>query len=127
MTPDDLENSQNALILADQYRAYGKTLAEEGDDQSEGRFYEPDTFLVFEEVFRHKPILGWLAWNDKLSRAGNQHNLHRLFGWLEPIYDADAVNEPLISKPGHVEILARIIDDPAALDAISSKGIEPED
>jgi AAA domain, putative AbiEii toxin, Type IV TA system len=113
----ELRRVLRALALANQYRA-----SDYGDQFSESQF------PIFREVARNVPVKEWLGCHETTYLAENLQNRELFFSWLsnEPIEEDDndddskyssnsRVREPAISRRDDINLLAKIISDPIAM------------
>ena len=116
VTKQDFNRSVRTLSLVDAYKA-----SDYGDQ------FKSDQYTLFREVLGKPAIRSWLGWNDKASVASQQDNLDRLFNWMSEVVDTEdgdadsgdvdlrSESGPVITTPGHVRELAKLIEDPAAV------------
>ena len=116
VTKQDFNRSVRTLSLVDAYKA-----SDYGDQ------FKSDQYTLFREVLGKPAIRSWLGWNDKASAASQQDNLDRLFNWMSEVVDTEdgdadsgdvdlrSESGPVITTPGHVRELAKLIEDPAAV------------
>ena len=94
-----------------------------------GDQFESSKFNLFREVLASTPIRDWLGWDNKQLAATKQSNLDRLFSWVskeagseEEDGDEDihfrSRSEPVMTTGGHLRELAKIIEDPVALNRL---------
>ena len=115
VTKYDFNRSIRTLALVDAYK---------GSDY--GDQFQPNQYTLFREVLGKPPVRKWLGWNDATSEAAERDNLHRLFSWMSSVAtgdeeeDAPAVEDtgPVVTTIGHVRELAKLIEDPKALERL---------
>lgn len=116
VTKQDFNRSIRALALVDAYRQ-----SDYGDQ------FQSDQYTLFREVLGRPPIREWLGWNNVTSEAAKLNNLDRLFNWMSRVgggeeddddVQTDADVGPVITTLGHVRELAKLIEDPKALDRL---------
>lgn len=110
----DFNRSVRALSLVDAYKK-----SDYGDQ------FKADQYSLFREVLGKPAIRSWLGWNDSTAIATEQNNLDRLFNWMSKVEDtedgdADDVDlrsesGPVITTPGHIRELEKVIKDPVAV------------
>lgn len=114
VTKQDFNRSIRALSLVNAYKK-----SDYGDQ------FKSDQYTLFRDILVRPAIRGWLGWNDETSVATKRNNLDRLFNWMSKVEDtedgdADDVDlrsesGPVITTPGHIRELAKLIEDPVAL------------
>ena len=116
VTKQDFNRSIRALALVDAYR-----------ESDYGDQFQSDQYTLFREVLGRPPIRRWLGWNNVTSGAADQDNLDRLFNWMSRVGGGEYNDEdvrtdadvgPVITTLGHVRELAKLIEDPKALDRL---------
>ena len=118
VTKQDFNRSIRTLALVDAYK-----------ESDFGDQFRPDQYSLFREVLGKPPIRRWLGWNNATSEAAEQDNLHRLFGWMSSVASDDEGDEddgtpagtdagPVVTTIGHVRELAKLIEDPKALERL---------
>ena len=122
----------NALGMSKQeFNLSGRTLAlvEAYKESDYGDQFRSGQFNLFREIIQSGPIREWLHWNQQTCEAGNTINLERLFRWMsreveqepsdnEEASDLQAAFEPVLTTVGHIRELAKIIDDPDAVERL---------
>ncbi|WP_281688252.1 AAA family ATPase [Pseudomonas citronellolis] len=114
----ELRRSLRALSLVAQYRA-----SDYGDQFNETRF------PIFRQAVRSQALKEWLGWSEDKASATNSTNRDLFFSLLsrEPAEDVDDDGEvglaerylePAINKRDDIDLLAKIISDPKALDQL---------
>ena len=114
ISKQDFNRSVRALSLVDAYK-----------ESDYGDQFKADQYTLFREVLGRPAIREWLDWNDETSVATQRNNLDRLFNWMSEVVDVkedDAGNGdlgsesgPVITTPGHIRELVKVIEDPVAL------------
>lgn len=114
VTRQDFNRSMRTLSLVDAYK-----------ESDYGDQFKADQYSLFREVLEKPAIRSWLGWNDGTSVATQQDNLDRLFNWMSEVADTedgdagsgdlDSESGPIITTPGHIRDLAKMIEDPVAL------------
>lgn len=129
MSPDDIckavgvsrrefNLSLRTLALCETYQA-----SDYGDQ------FKSEKYNLFREILKSPALREWLGWNEIRMDADKQSNLQRLFSWLsreeESLGEEDEELEgevitldPAIATGGQVRELAKLIDDPRALDIL---------
>ena len=114
VTKRDFNRSVQTLSLVDAYK-----------ESDYGDQFKSDQYTLFREVLGKLAIRKWLGWNS--SVAMKQDNLDRLFNWMSEVEDTEdgdadsgdvdirSESGPVITTPGHVRELAKLIEDPIAL------------
>ena len=117
VTKVDFNRSIRTLALVDAYKEsdYGDQL-------------HSDQYTLFREVLGKPPIRRWLGWDNTTSVAAAPDNLERLFGWMSSIDSGDEDDKgqkqmsadvgPVITTVGHIRELAKLIEDPKALERL---------
>ena len=82
VTKQDFNRSIRALALVDAYK-----------ESDYGDQFQSDQYSLFQEVLGKPPIRRWLGWDNTTSKAAEQDNLDRLFGWMSSIESGDEDNE----------------------------------
>ncbi|MGG5290450.1 AAA family ATPase [Pseudomonas shirazensis] len=114
----ELRRSLRALSLVAQYRA-----SDYGDQFNETRF------PIFRQSVRSQALKEWLGWNEETATATHPTNRDLFFSLLsrEPAEETDDDGEvglaekylePAINKRDDIDLLAKIISDPKALDQL---------
>ena len=114
VTRQDFNRSVRALSLVEAYK-----------ESDYGDQFKADQYTIFREVLSRPAIREWLGWDDMTSVATKRDNLDRLFNWMSEVVDVkggDAGNGdlgsesgPVITTPGHIRELVKVIKDPVAL------------
>ena len=114
---DDFNRSIRTLALVDAYK-----------ESDYGDQFQSDQYTLFREVLSRLPIRRWLGWDNRTSEAAEQDNLDRLFSWMSRVSTGDDDEEdnaqvgadagPVITTVGHVRELAKLIEDPEALNRL---------
>ena len=114
VSKQDFNRSMRALSLVDAYK-----------ESDYGEQFKSDQYSLFRDVLGKPAIRDWLGWDDRTSVATQRNNLDRLFNWMSEVVDtedgdADDVDlrsesSPVITTPGHIRELAKLIKDPVAL------------
>ena len=116
VTKQDFNRSVRTLSLVDAYK-----------ESDYGDQFKSDQYTLFREVLGKPAIRSWLGWNDSASEATQRDNLDRLFNWMSKVVDTEdgdadggdvdirSESGPVITTPGHVRELAKLIEDPAAV------------
>ena len=117
VTKQDLNRSIRTLALVDAYK-----------ESDYGDQFHSDQYTLFREVLGKPPIRRWLGWDNTISVATEPDNLDRLFNWMSSIDSGDKDDEgekqisvdagPVITTLGHVRELAKLIEDPKALERL---------
>ena len=116
VTKQDFNRSIRTLALVDAYRA-----SDYGDQ------FQADQYTIFREVLGKPRIRKWLGWDHATGKAGDLDNLDRLFNWMSNVASGDegeddvqvgADGGPVITTLGHVRELAKLIEDPKALERL---------
>ena len=116
VTKQEFNRSIRALALVDAYR-----------ESDYGDQFQSDQYTLFREVLSKPPIRRWLAWDSVTSDAADLDNLERLFNWMSRVGGGEEDDEdvrtdadvgPVITTLGHVRELAKLIEDPKALDRL---------
>lgn len=112
ISKQDFNRSVRALSLVEAYK-----------ESDYGDQFKADQYTLFREVLGRPAIREWLGWNGSI--ATEQNNLDRLFNWMSEVVEVkegDAGNGdlgsesgPVITTPGHIRELVKLIEDPAAL------------
>ena len=114
VTKQDFNRSVRTLSLVDAYK-----------DSDYGDQFKSEQYTLFREVLGKPAIRKWLGWNGTI--ATDQDNLERLFNWMSEVVDVEesdagsrdvdlrSESGPVITTPGHVRELAKLIEDPAAV------------
>ena len=116
VTKQDFNRSVRTLSLVDAYK-----------ESDYGDQFKADQYSIFREVLGKPAIRDWLDWNDETSVATQRNNLDRLFNWMSKVVDTEdgeadsgdvdihSKSGPVITTPGHIRELAKLIEDPVAL------------
>ena len=92
-----------------------------------GEQFKSEQYTLFREILKKPAIRSWLGWNDSVAVATQQNHLDRLFNWMSEVEDTEdgdadsgdvdirSESGPVITTPGHVRELAKLIEDPTAL------------
>lgn len=114
VSKQDFNRSVRALSLVEAYK-----------ESDYGDQFKADQYTLFREVLGRPAIREWLGWNDETSVATKRNNLDRLFNWMSEVVDTkdgdagsgDLGSEsgPVITTPGHIRELVKVIEDPSAL------------
>ena len=116
VTKQDFNRSVRTLSLVDAYK-----------ESDYGDQFKSDQYTLFREVLGKPAIRSWLGWSDSASEATQQDNLDRLFNWMSNVTDTDdgdadgvdvdtrSESGAVITTPGHVRELAKLIEDTAAV------------
>ena len=116
VTKYDFNRSIRTLALVDAYK-----------ESDYGDQFQSHQYTLFREVLSRQPIRRWLGWDNKTSKATEQGNLDRLFSWVSRIPSDDDEDDgvrvaadagPIITEIGHVRELAKLIEDPEALERL---------
>ena len=116
VTKQDFNRSIRTLALVDAYR-----------ESDYGDQFQSEQYTIFREVLGKPPIRKWLGWDHATSRAGDLDNLDRLFNWMSRVDGGDEGDDgvqvgadggPVITTLGHVRELAKLIEDPKALERL---------
>ena len=117
VTKQDFNRSVRTLALVDAYR-----------ESDYGDQFQSDQYTLFREVLGKPPIRRWLGWDNTTKEAAHQDNLDRLFNWMSSVGGDEGDEEegvqvgadvaPVITTIGHVRELAKLIDDPKALERL---------
>ena len=114
VTKQDFNRSVRTLSLVDAYK-----------ESDYGDQFKSEQYTLFREVLGKPAIRKWLGWNG--SAAMDQDNLERLFSWMSEVVDVEETDAgggdvdlrsesgPVITTPGHIRELAKLIEDPAAV------------
>ena len=114
VTRQNFNRSVQTLSLVDAYK-----------ESDYGDQFKSDQYTLFREVLGKLAIRKWLGWNGSI--AMKQDNLDRLFNWMSEVEDTEdgdadsgdvdirSESGPVITTPGHVRELAKLIEDPIAL------------
>ena len=114
----DFNRSIRTLALVDAYKK-----SDYGDQ------FHSDKYTLFREVLGRPTIRRWLGWDNTTSEAAEKDNLDRLFSWMSSADSGDEGREedsvqvgadagPVITTLGHVRELAKLIEDPKALERL---------
>ena len=116
VTKQDFNRSVRTLSLVDAYK-----------ESDYGDQFKSDQYTLFREILGKPAIRSWLGWNDQALVASQRDNLDRLFNWMSEVVDTEdgdvesddvdlrSESGPVITTPGHVRELAKLIEDPAAI------------
>lgn len=117
VTKQEFNRSIRALALVDAYK-----------ESDYGDQFQSEQYSLFREVLGKPPIRKWLGWDNTTSVAAEPDNLERLFGWMSSIDSGDKDDEgekqlsadvgPVITTVGHIRELAKLIEDPKALERL---------
>ena len=115
VTKQDFNRSIRTLALVNAYK-----------ESDYGDQFQSHQYTLFREVLGKPSISRWLGWDNKTSQAAEQDNLDRLFSWMSSVASGDEGNEeeavsdagPVITTIGHVRELAKLIEDPKALERL---------
>ena len=115
VTKQDFNRSIRTLALVDAYR-----------ESDYGDQFQSEQYTLFREVLGKPPIRRWLGWDDAAGKAGDSDNLDRLFSWMSKVDSGDDGDDvqvgadvgPVITTPGQVRDLAKLIEDPKALERL---------
>lgn len=117
VTKMDFNRSIRTLALVNAYK-----------ESDYGDQFQSDQYSLFREVLGKLPIRRWLGWDNTTSVAAEPDNLERLFGWMSSIDSGDKDDEgekqlsadfgPVITTVGHIRELAKLIEDPKALERL---------
>ena len=114
VTRQDFNRSVRALSLVDAYK-----------ESDYGDQFKADQYSLFREVLGRPAIREWLGWNGSI--ATEQNNLDRLFNWMSKVEDTEdgdagsgdvdlrSESGPVITTPGHIRELEKVINDPVAI------------
>lgn len=86
--------------------------------------FRSDQFNIFREILSCTSICDWLHWNHNTCEAENTINLERIFRWIsreaerETEEGKEAASEPALTTVGHIRQLAKIINDPDAVNRL---------
>lgn len=105
----------NTLALIDLYKSglYG--------DQ-----FQSEKYSIFREIIRNLKLRNWLGWDDQERKPKHKENLDKIFSWISEEYILDdddedqfigagQKKEPILVKSAQIRDLAKIIDDPQAI------------
>ena len=116
VTRQDFHRSVRTLALVDAYK-----------ESDYGDQFHSEKYTLFREILGRPAMRDWLGWDNDTCTASDRSNLDRLFNWMsndvalddgkEESEEADAQSDmgPVITNPGHVRELAKMIEDPAAV------------
>ena len=116
VTKQDFNRSIRTLALVAAYR-----------ESDYGDQFQADQYTLFREVLGKPPIRRWLGWDHTTGKAGDPDNLDRLFNWMSNVESGDEGDDdvqvgvdtgPIITTPGQVRELAKLIEDPKALERL---------
>ena len=117
VTKQDFNRSIRTLALVSAYR-----------ESDYGDQFQSDQYTLFREVLGKPPIRRWLDWDNTTKEAAHQDNLDRLFNWMSSVGGDESDEEegvqvgadagPVITTIGHVRELAKLIEDPKALERL---------
>ena len=108
--------SMRTLALVDSYRA-----SDYGDQ------FQTEQYNLFREILKSAPMRSWLGWDHHTCSASHDANLERLFSWMSRESDPDEgeedgldvevrpTSDPVITTGGHIRELAKIVQDPNAI------------
>ena len=118
VTKQDFNRSVRTLALVDEYKK-----SDYGDQ------FQADKYTLFREILGRPTIRKWLDWDDATRTASNQSNLDSLFRWMsqdvefekdgeEDDFGFRPESDPVITTLGHVRELAKMIEDPDAVNRL---------
>ena len=116
VSKQELNRSIRTLALVDAYKQ-----SDYGDQ------FESNQYTLFREVLGKPPIRTWLGWDQTASVATEGDNLDRLFNWMSAVGSGEENDDdvqlgadigPVITTIGHVRELAKLIEDPKALERL---------
>ena len=116
VTKQDFNRSIRTLALVDAYK-----------ESDYGDQFQSHQYTLFREVLGRLPIRRWLGWDNRTSEAAEQDKLDRLFSWMSRVPSSDDDEDgvqagpdagPVITEIGHVRELAKLIEDPKALERL---------
>ena len=115
VTKQEVGRSIRTLALVDAYK-----------ESDYGDQFQPDQYTLFREVLGRPAIRRWLDWDERTCEAAARDNLDRLFSWVSSVpidLDEDGTASaadagPVLTTLGHVRELAKLIEDPKALERL---------